>query len=79
MTRQRGREVSVTAPEPLPEVPTDGMDEGALIPGFTVGLSVLYLTTRGLLRRYREREARRLAALGDVIATKVRESIGGKP
>ncbi|HKS07675.1 MAG TPA: serine/threonine-protein kinase [Gemmatimonadaceae bacterium] len=57
----------------------DGMDEGALIPGFAAGLSALYATARSLFIRYRERNARQLAALGDVIATKVRESIGGKP
>ena len=57
----------------------EGLEEGALIPGFITGLTTVYLTARGLLRRYREREARRLAALGDVIATKIRESIGGKP
>jgi hypothetical protein len=53
------------------------MEEGALLPGFMAGMAVTFFTARSLFRRYRERLTQRLAALGDVIATKVRESISG--
>jgi serine/threonine protein kinase len=55
----------------------EAMEEGALLPGFMAGMAVTFFTARSLFRRYRERLTQRLAALGDVIATKVRESISG--
>jgi serine/threonine-protein kinase len=46
-----------------------------VLSGLAAGVGIATLTARALFLSYRERAAQRLRALGDVIATKVRESI----